>query len=106
MDHKQHGKMIYNHLVKSQFIAPTRKADKWNEDLQTNLTPKEFHANLEKHRTITINNKLRSFNYNFYMRNVPYGTRLKKMGTKDHDLESLLHLYWTCPMPYRLWERP
>ena len=112
MDNQQHGKMIYNHLVQTEFIAPTKKAEKWNEDLQTHLTNQEMHASLEKPRITTINNKLRSFNYNFYMRNVPYGTKLKKMGTKDHDKchecgeqESLLHLYWTCPMSYRLWER-
>ena len=36
----------------------------------------------------------------------------EKMGIKENDTyiecgntESLLHLYWTCPMSYRLWER-
>ena len=53
--------------------------EKWNEDMNTNLTMNELHRNLEMSRTTTINNKLRRFYYNFYMKNAPYGTRLKKM---------------------------
>lgn len=111
-DHRQHGKLIYNHLLQRKFLPPTAKLEKWNEEMQTNLTMKQALYGLEKNRTTTINNKLRSFNYNFYMRNIPYGTRLKKMGIKDHDTcmecghsENILHLYWTCPNSSRLWER-
>ena len=60
----------------------------------------------------TINNKIRSFNYIFFMRNVPYEKRLHHMKIKPTpmcntcgDIETLLHLYWSCPMANRLWER-
>ena len=111
-DNKHHNKLIYNHLVQTKFLPPTAKLEKWNEDMRTNLTMREVLKGLETTRTCTINNKIRSFNYNFFMRNIPYGTRLKKMGIIDNDLcnecgdrESILHLYWTCPRTQRLWER-
>ena len=45
-----------------------------------------------------------SYNYNFFMRNIPYGTRLVKMKIKEDSKcqncgckeESLMHLYWSC----------
>ena len=60
-----------------------------------------------------INTKLRSYNYNFFMRNILYGTRLKKMKIKEDSNcldcgckgETLMHLYWTCPSTKRIWER-
>ena len=73
-----------------------------------------YLLNLESGRTCTINCKLRSFNYNFFMRNIPYEVRLHKMKIKgttkciecneDSD-ETILHLYWECNSSRRLWER-
>ena len=71
-------------------------------------------SNLEAGRTCTINNKLRSFNYNFFMRNIPYEVRLHKMKIKGNTKctecssdsnETILHLYWECNSSRRLWER-
>ena len=111
-DAKTPTKLIYNHLIKKKFLPPHSKAEKWNMELHSTLDLSEFLSNLERSRTATINNKLRSFNYNFFIRNIPYQARLYKMNIKSNPLcnkcqvkEDILHLYWSCPNAQRLWER-
>ena len=106
------SRILYKMLLKKKFKPPINKARKWSEELNTQIQVEEFVEGLESGRTSTINSRLRSFNYNFHMRNVPYESRLHKMGIKPSELcmhcnqkESLLHLYWTCPLSRRLWER-
>ena len=79
------SKMIYETLIKKKFIAPTEKVAKWNLDLNIQECQLTYLKQLEAGRTCTINNKLRSFNYNFFMRNVPYNSRLFKMKIKDNN---------------------
>ena len=106
-------KKLYNTFKREKFEPPTRVTARWNLNLGTEHELVGYLTELEKSRTCTINNKLRSFNYNFFMRNIPYEQRLHKMKIKSSDKcvrcpneeESILHLYWTCPMTYRLWER-
>ena len=105
--------MLYKKLIEGKIVVPTIKAQKWNEDLDINKPIEEYLEKLEIGRTCTINNKMRSFGYNFFMRNVPYQRKLYKIGIKDDNKcqdctdseETLLHLYWTCPSTKRLWER-
>ena len=105
-------KLIYNHLIKEKFLPPDSKVEKWNMELQTNYDTSVFLQHLERSRITTINYKLCSFNYNFFMRNIPYQARLYKMNIKSSPLcntcqikENILHLYWQCPHTQRLWER-
>ena len=112
LDAEKPTPLVYRLLLNNIFEPLTPKAEKWNQDLDTNTDPEIYLGQLEKARTSTINKKLRSYNYNFYMRNVPYGSRLKKMGISQDSIckdcgneESLLHLYWECPHSRRFWER-
>ena len=114
LDESPHpSRMLYKELLKDEFIPPTKVVARWNTDLGTTYELETLLSRLEKNRICTINNKLRSFNYNFFMRNIPYEKRLFNMKIKPSDKcqhcpnveESVLHLYWTCPMTYRLWER-
>jgi len=113
-DSKRPSKLIYDRLIKEKFTEPFKPTTKWNDNLGINIESTVYIESVNRNRTVTINNKLRSFDYNFYMRNVPYGTRLNKMGKQDNPIcqecdqeeeESILHLYWTCPRSERLWER-
>ena len=47
-DNKQHGKLIYNHLLQNKFLPPTAKLEKWNEEMHSNLTMKQALNGLEK----------------------------------------------------------
>ena len=105
-DMKKPSKFIYDKLIKEKFIEPKEKSQKWADDLgiQPNF--------LEDMKFLNKNNKIRSYSYNFYMRNVPYERKLQKMGIKDTNKcrlcgkeETLLHLYWECQHSRRLWER-
>ena len=111
-ENKSPSKIIYRLLMQEIFEPPHTKVQKWAEHLTLTLHMDEFLRGLERGRTSTINSRLRSFNYNFHMWNVPYERRLYKMGIKASDecqycktKETLVHLYWTCPQSRRLWER-
>ena len=102
-DMKHPSKTIYYILIKEKLTEPSEKNQKWAEELQIMPNFLEDLKLLKKERTCTINNKLRSFSYNFFMRNIPYDRRLQKMGIKDTNKcrlcnkeETILHLYWEC----------
>ena len=76
--------MLYNKFKKEHFEPPTGVAVKWSTDLRLETELGTYLTHLEKSRTSTINNKLRSFNYNFFMRNIPYEQMLYK--TKPTNL--------------------
>ena len=112
LDAAKPAKMVYMVLRDEKFKPPSSKAEKWSKDLETELELDKLLNSLDKQRTCTINTKLRSFNYNFFMKNIPYGTRLVKMKIKDDSRcqecgcseETLMHLYWSCPSTKRLGE--
>ena len=89
----------------------TIQLERWKEDLG-NLSNEEMLKTHFKQRQIMINQRLKSFNYLFMQRNIPYGSRLYKMGLANTEVcelckekESIKHLYWECPNSTRLWER-
>jgi len=109
-DSPRPSKIIYNKAIDNKFKPPVKPLLRWRENLQSQIKMKELVKNMEKTRLGTINNKLRSFNFNFTMRNTPYGTRLHKMKIADtpnctecNTEEDLLHLYWKCPKSKLLW---
>ena len=81
-DTNRMNNMLYNMLIQGKHKPPLVKAEKWNQEIGKIVELKTCLAGLEKCRLTTINNKLRSFNYIFFMRNVPYGKRLYYMKIK------------------------
>jgi len=111
-DAKRPSKLIYNACIAGKLEKPSKPIQRWNDTLGENLEADTYIESVENTRKITINNKLRSFNYNFLMRNVSYGGRLYKLLIADTPQcqlcnieETLLHMYWECPNTQRLWER-
>jgi len=111
-DSKDRVKLMYNRLVKKKYVPQTDKWHKWKEDLNIEMSEHNFLKAMANGRTATINNKLRSFNYNFYIRNVTYGVRLHHMKIADnntcHDCgkkDTLMHRYWKCPNTVKLWKK-
>ena len=81
---------------------------RWKEELEI-LTGSEILRCHYNQRGIIINHKIKSFNYMFMQRNIPYETRLYKMKISETEnctsckvKETLLHLYWDCPNTTRL----
>ena len=111
MDSKQPTRLIYNAKIKNKSRSPEKQLERWKEDLG-DISSEEILDNHFKQRKTIINQRLKSFNYMFMMRNVPYESRLYKMGLADTELcescnkkETMKHLYWDCPNSSRLWER-
>ena len=112
LEQKKPTKMVYDILIKSKSILPTETLERWRKELECTTGNEEIIRSNNKQRTSTINQKLRSFNFNFLHRNVPYQSRLYNMKIKNSPdcnvckcKESIVHLYWDCPSTKRLWER-
>ena len=74
--------MFYKKLIESKSELPYEKIQRWNEDLNIQANIEKYLRKLESSRTCSINNKWRSFNYNFFMRNVPYESKLIRLELK------------------------
>ena len=97
-------------LVKKKFIPPSSKWNSWKRNVVCNVEDKELVKTMERSRTATLCNKLHSFNYSYFNRNLMYGTRLHHMNivnndicTECHQQENLIHLYWHCQKTVPLW---
>jgi hypothetical protein len=111
LDQKKPMRYVYQKLVKRKKSLPTTSIEKWNIELNSNLTVEETLNGHKNSHWCSVDSKLRSFSCNFLNRNVPYNKRLEKMGKKDYSHcdrckgeETLLHLYWECPESKKLWE--
>jgi len=106
------SKFFYNILVSNKFIPPAEQNIKWQADCGKQWSEAEWLQCFSNYRTISINNKLRSFKYKFLLRNIPYNQRLHHMGKSDstdcpkcpNNIESIIHLYWECPEAERIWQ--
>lgn len=112
IENKEKTRTMYKTILKRKSEKPTNALNKWMADIQNSTTQQEILNVHYKQRFTTRDNKLRSFNYNFLQRNIPYERRLHLMkiketpNCKDCNMpETILHLYWTCPKSKRLWER-
>ena len=112
LDSSKASKMIYSKLVKEKTIPPQQALNKWRNTVTLVHNDKEIIRSQNNQRKLVMNNKIRSFNYKFLLRNVPYEAKLHKMKIKEQEnctvcqmKEDILHLYWNCPNTRRLWER-
>ena len=111
-DSKQPTKMMYQSILKGKHTSPSATIEKWAQELNLELNEEEILRLQFNQRKCTRNNCLRSFNFKFFHRAIPYESRLHKMGIKANPLcphcqvkETITHLYWICPQSQRLWER-
>jgi hypothetical protein len=112
IDAKKPMRKIYMKLKNKKAETPENAMNKWREKISTNMTNKEMLKAHTNNHYITINAAIRSFNCNFFNRNVPYNSRLVKMEKlPDKNCmqckveETLEHLYWDCPNRKRIWEK-
>ena len=111
-DSKKPTNLLYRSMIKGKYKRPSETITKWSQELEVDIEEKAM-LNLQlNQRNCTKNNTLRSFNFKFFHRAVPYEARLFKMGIKQtpncqhcQEKETITHLYWTCPQSQRLWER-
>ena len=111
MDIQRPSKFIYDCKINNKSQRPTNALRRWKMDLETPTGGEILRCHFNQRRTM-MNHKIKSFNYVFMQRNIPYGARLHKMGISETEncsicnvKETILHLYWDCPHTARLWER-
>ena len=81
-DTRHPSRIVYNIMLAKRFAPPTNKAEKWSNILNQEVNTSALLQGLERGRVCTISSKLRSFNYNFFMCNIPYESRLFNMKIK------------------------
>ena len=109
---KTPSKLIYNILIKEKSETPTEALTWWKNMLNIATEEKMILKSQSDQRKLILNNKIKSFNYKFLLKNIPYEARLYKMKIKANEncarcqvKKDLIHLYWSCLKTRRLWER-
>ena len=86
---------------------------RWEGELNTPIDMTEWLKALNKSRMHSDSTRMKSWNYKFYLRDVPYNARLHKMGISQTEQcercpgnykESISHLYWFCPASVDVWK--
>jgi hypothetical protein len=110
IDNKRPTKYMYEELVKGKREIPIKAMDKWRRDLRNNIDNNRILKGHIQNHWCTLNNKLRSFNFNYLNRNIPYNKRLMDMKKRQDaecksckGTETLIHMYWYCPKKFELW---
>jgi hypothetical protein len=109
-DSKKPTKYIYEELVKGKREEPIKALNKWRRDMHMTTENRIILKRHTENHWSTLNNKIRSFNFNFLNRNIPYNKRLMDMKLRQDakcsscgGTETLLHMYWYCPKKFRIW---
>jgi exonuclease III len=104
------SKRLYGILVSRKATGPETKLEQWKDELEVDISTVEILKTMIRVRKYLIYSKLQSFHYNYWNRNLTYGSRLKNMERQDENLcqycnkkESIKHLYWECPTTKALW---
>ena len=110
-DHEQPTKLIYDRKINNKCKRPEKQLERWKEELNIE-TDQEILSSHCSQRQVIINQRIKSYNYMFMQRNIPFGARLYQMKISDNEeceyckeKETMKHLYWDCPHSARLWER-
>jgi len=107
------NKIVYMELVQKICTIPTRRWEKWMEELGEDISELDWLDAFPRIHQCTTSTRLRSLGYRFLIRDVLTNTRLIHMGKVDtvscylckSEDESITHLYWNCYATKRLWER-
>jgi len=107
------NKAVYTELVRKTCEIPTRRWEKWNEELGEDIPELDWLDAFPRIHQCTSSTRLRSLGYRFIIRDVLTNTRLIHMGKVDtvscylckSEDETIIHLYWHCHVTKRLWER-
>ena len=101
-------RFIYNILLKKITNIQSVQETKWEDKLSSELDWKNIFRQILK---ITIDTKLRSFQYKYLMHIVPNNEKLFKYGMIESSLcdfcnsstESNIHLFWECSYIQPFW---
>jgi hypothetical protein len=109
-DSKKPTKYMYEELIKGKKEEPIKAMNKWRRDMANNMENNRILKGHIQNHWCTLNNKIRSYNFNFLNRNIPYNKKLMDMKKKPDakcntcgGIETLIHMYWYCPAKFTLW---
>jgi len=99
---------IYNTILEKKTNIQINQENKWEATLSSSFNWKTIFGQIMK---ITIDAKLRSFQYKYLMHIVPNNEKLFKYGMIESSLcnfcstqpESNIHLFWECPYVQPFW---
>ena len=88
------------------------RADKWTQDINSEVLDFEWYSILSDTYRCTRSVQIRSFIYQFAMRDLFPNDRLYKMKLVNSPVcpkchvenETIMHMFWTCDTVHNLWE--
>ena len=103
------SKYVYNSLVKRKLDTHRKQENKWEQKLDKSINWNATFTNIFQ---ITIDTKLRAFQYKYLMHIVPNNKYLFRCGLVESNLcnfcnmsiETNEHLFWECNIIQTFWE--
>lgn len=113
LKNKKPNRIFYANMIRSKQHPPAERFSTWEKELGETFWELEWYDNIYEIMKICKETKLKSFAYNFCLRNVYTNTLLYKMKYVNTDLctfcglerETIIHLFDRCTVSRRLWER-
>ena len=102
--------VVYRSLANTNPMV-TNKCEKWNQELEINLSNQEFVQHVRRIYVTTNNPKLRSFQFRLLYRGIITNSHLFRWTMRETNLcsfcetdkESYRHLFWDCSSAKELW---
>ena len=107
-------KLAYKILIRKNSTCPQKSQEKWVKDYALEVVGDlNWRTIYLLPRLCTIRTKIRNFQFKFLHRRIATNTFLSKIGISDtalcylckSDKETLIHLFWECPVIKSFWER-
>ena len=113
LTHKKPSGPIYKMYVNDANDQPWDRFEKWSSDIDMSAfdTEIDWYKHIKNWYGCTKSVMLRSFIYNFNMRNMVTQKFLYTIGIKEQSLcphcktcdQNIIHLFWECPKSRDLW---
>ena len=107
-------KLAYKILIRKISTCLQKSQEKWVKDCGPEVVEDlSWRTIYLLRRLCTISTKIRNFQFKFLHRRIATNTFLYKVGISDTalpylcktDKETLIHLFWECPVIKTFWER-
>jgi len=104
-------KGIYNELVEKIYTIPEEYPNSWSKELNIQIDELDWIESYQDCVKWTISNKLRSFYYQFRMKDIMTNSKLYKMKIKEtakcnwceNIHQDMIHLFWDCVESRNIW---
>jgi len=104
-------KGIYNEIIENIYTLPEEYPISWARELNVFIDEIDWIENFQECIKWTLSNKLRSFYYQFRMKDIMTNSKLYKMKINDtakcnwceNSHQDMKHLFWECIESRKIW---